>query len=185
VQFAKGDLASGYYLGGGGQYITGYKVKSNTRFDGSMGAYWRVVAKPEYGNLNVGANFFAMHYATNLQAFTFGMGGYFSPQAYFLANMPITWTGHYLTRWHYTILGSLGVQAFETQKSSRGQLAYALNEHWFVGAFATANNSRNYGNMSAGFSVRYLFRPQPSTVTGPTGMFLTDDQHPMRPLLVP
>jgi len=33
--------------------------------------------------------------------------------------------------------------------------------------------------------VRYLFRPQPSTVTGPTGMFLTDDQHPMRPLLVP
>jgi hypothetical protein len=40
------------------------------------------------------------------------MGGYFSPQAYFLANVPITWTGHYLTRWHYTVLGSFGVQAF-------------------------------------------------------------------------
>ena len=49
---------------------------------------------PEYGNLSIGANFFGMHYAHNQQAFTFGMGGYFSPQEYFLANIPFTWTGH-------------------------------------------------------------------------------------------
>ncbi len=211
VQWAKGDLASGYYVGGGGQYLTGYKVKSNTRFDGSLGAYWRVKAIPEEGNLNVGINFFAMHYATNLQAFTFGMGGYFSPQAYFLANVPVTWTGNHQNKWHYTVMGSAGMQAFETQRSSlaplspqepgvlylapltsvgpnydlRGQVAYALSDHWFVGGFATANNSRNYNNITAGFSVRYLFRSQPGTATGPTGLFLTDDQHAMRPLMVP
>lgn len=211
VQWAKGDLASGYYVGAGGQYLTGYKVKSNSRFDGSMGAYWRVRAIPEEGNLNVGINFFGMHYATNLQAFTFGMGGYFSPQAYFLANVPITWTGNHQDRWHYNVMGSVGIQAFETQKSSlaplspqepgvlylapltsvgpnydlRGQVAYALSDHWFVGGFATANNSRNYNNITAGFSVRYLFRSQPGTATGPTGLFLTDDQHAMRPLMVP
>ena len=54
-----------------------------------------------------------MHYAHNEQAFTFGMGGYFSPQEYFLANVPFTWAGHYQTRWHYEILGGFGVQAFQ------------------------------------------------------------------------
>ena len=211
VQFAKGDLASGYYVGAGGQYLQGYNVQTNSRFDGSMGAYWRVWTQPEYGILNIGANFFAMHYANNLQAFTYGMGGYFSPQAYFLANVPITWSGHYRTQWHYTILGSLGVQAFQSVKAPlfplsptdtnqlflapltsvgpnydlKAQAAYGLSEHWFVGGFASANNSRNYASVSAGFSVRYLFRPQPSTVAGPTGLFQIDDQHPLRPLVVP
>ena len=35
---------------------------------------------PEYGSLSVGVNFFGMHYTHNQQAFTFGMGGDFSPQ---------------------------------------------------------------------------------------------------------
>ena len=57
------------------------------------GAYWRVLTSPEYGNLSIGANFFAMHYANNQNAFTHGMGGYFSPQGYFLANVPFTLVG--------------------------------------------------------------------------------------------
>jgi cellulose synthase operon protein C len=215
VQYARGDLISGFYAAVGGQYLTGHHVLTNKRFDGSAGAYWRAWAAPEYGSLNIGANFFAMHYSYNLQAFTYGMGGYFSPQAYFLANIPLTWTGHYRTRLHYTILGSVGVQAFQQDseplapldlsietgtflgaelpaKTSvgpnydlRGQMAYAISEHWFVGGFAGANNSRDYTNVNAGFSVRYLFRPQPSTVAGPTGLFQVDDQHDIRPLMVP
>ncbi len=214
IQYAHGDLSSGFYMGAGGQYLTGYHVLDNKRIDGSMGAYFRVFTLPELGSLNIGANFFGMHYTTNLQAFTYGMGGYFSPQAYFLGNMPITWTGHYLTKWHYTILGSVGIQAFQLNKEPlypldtsveiaqnnpslpnmtsvgpnydlRGQAAYAINEHWFVGGFAGANNSRNYTSLNAGFSVRYLFRPQPSTVAGPTGLFQTDDAHALRPLTVP
>ncbi|WP_263358261.1 cellulose synthase subunit BcsC-related outer membrane protein [Acidicapsa ligni] len=214
VQYARGDLSSGFYVGAGGQYITGFHVQNNTRFDGSMGAYWRVYANPEYGTLNIGGNFFAMHYSNNVQAFTYGMGGYFSPQAYFLANVPLTWTGHYLTRWHYTILGSIGIQAFQQDsvalypldksievsqnnpflaaKTSvgsnydlRGQVAYGISDHWFVGGFAGANNSRDYTSVGAGFSIRYLFRSQPSTVAGPTGLFQVDDQHPLRPLMVP
>ena len=214
VQFAKGDLNSGFYLGVGGQHITGLHVLENNRIDGSAGAYFRVLTMPEYGQLNVGANFFAMHYSTNVLAFTYGMGGYFSPQAYFLANVPITWTGHYKTRWHYTVLGSFGVQAFSEDKEPlfpldpaieigfnnpslpaltsvgpnydlRGQVAYAISEHWFAGGFASANNSRNYTTVNAGFSIRYMFRSQPSTVAGPTGLFQTDDAHPLRPLTVP
>jgi tetratricopeptide (TPR) repeat protein len=215
VQFSRGDLASGFYAGAGGQYLSGYHVQDNKRADGSLGAYWRVLALPEYGSLNVGANFFAMHYTYNLQGYSYGMGGYFSPQFYFLANVPITWTGHHGTRWHYTVLGSFGIQAFsedaepldpldvgiETNTFNnaklaaltsvgpnydiRAQSAYAISDHWFVGGFAGANNSRNYTNLNIGFSVRYLFRSQPSTVAGPTGLFQTDDAHQLRPLTVP
>ena len=113
VQYARGDAQSGFYFGAGGQYLTGYNVQENVRLDGSGGAYWRVKTLPEYGSLSVGVNFFGMHYAHNQQAFTFGMGGYFSPQEYFLANIPFTWDGHYQTRWHYEILGGFGVQAFQ------------------------------------------------------------------------
>jgi hypothetical protein len=88
-------------------------VESNVRLDGTGGAYWRLRTLPEYGNLSIGVNFFAMHYSHNEQAFTYGMGGYFSPVAYFLANVPFTWVGHSGTRWHYNVMGSLGVQAFQ------------------------------------------------------------------------
>jgi tetratricopeptide (TPR) repeat protein len=220
VQYARGDAESGFYLGAGGQYITGYHVLTNRRFDGSGGAYWRLLTSPEYGNLSIGANFFGMHYQHDLQAFTHGMGGYFSPQAYFLANVPFTWAAHSGTRWHYNIMGSLGVQAFQTDatplwplavdkaletsmnnamlpaKTSvgpnfdlRGQVAYQISPHWFAGGFFSANNSRNYDSVSAGFSVHYLFRAQPSTVAGPTGLFPIEGQHPpfdgMRPFTVP
>ena len=213
AQYSRGDAESGFYIGGGGQYITGYNVQTNTRFDGSGGAYWRLLTSPEYGNLSIGVNFFAMHYGHNEQAFTYGMGGYFSPSSYFLANVPFTWAGHSGTRWHYTVLGSLGVQAFQEdlaalfplagQKSlevSSGNLAlpaltsvgpnydlranaaYQIGPHWFAGGFFSANNSRNYSAVSAGFYVRYLFRSQPSTVTSPTGLFPTDG---LRPFTVP
>lgn len=123
VQYARGDAQSGFYLGAGGQYLTGYNVQDNVRLDGSGGAYWRIRTLPEYGNLSVGVNFFGMHYEHNQQAFTFGMGGYFSPQEYFLANIPFTWAAHYQTRWHYEILGGIGVQAFQQDKTPLYPLA--------------------------------------------------------------
>jgi hypothetical protein len=213
VQFSKGDAESGFYLNAGGQYLTGYKTESNTRIDGGGGAYWHLKTMPEYGNLSVGVNFFAMHYAHNEDAFTHGMGGYFSPAAYFLANVPFTWTGHYGTRWHYDAMGSLGVQAFqedltplwplavdksiETSQSNpmlpaktsvgpnydvRTHVSYQIGPHWFAGGFVGANNSRNYTSLSAGFSIHYMFRAQPSTATAPTGLFPTDG---VRPFTVP
>ena len=113
VQFARGGAQSGYYFAAGGQYLTGYNVEKNSRFDGTGGAYWRAWTDPEYGNLSIGVNFFAMHYAHNENAFTYGMGGYFSPQAYFLGNVPVTWAGHYDGRWHYNVMGAIGLQAFQ------------------------------------------------------------------------
>jgi tetratricopeptide (TPR) repeat protein len=220
AQFAHGDAESGFYFGAGGQYLTGQHVEDNIRIDGNGGAYWRLKTVPEYGTLSVGANFFGMHYSHNEDAFTYGMGGYFSPQDYFLANIPFSWAGHYQTHWHYNVMGSLGVQAFQESvaplfpldssyevsetvtvgtttynelslpaKTSvgpnydvRSQVAYQIGPHWFAGGFLSANNSRDYNAVSAGFSIHYMFRAQPSTVTTPTGLFPTDG---VRPFTVP
>jgi hypothetical protein len=123
VQFSRGDATSGFYVGAGGQYITGYNVQNNTRIDGNGGAYWRLFTAPEYGNLSIGVNFFAMHYANNQNAFTHGMGGYFSPQGYFLGNVPFTFVGHYGTNWHFNVVGGFGVQAFQTDRTPLWPLA--------------------------------------------------------------
>ena len=213
VQYSHGDATSGFYVGAGGQYLTGYNVENNTRIDGNGGAYWRLLTSPEYGNLSIGVNFFAMHYANNQNAFTHGMGGYFSPQGYFLGNVPFSFVGHYLTNWHYNVVGGLGVQAFQENRTPlwplavdksietgqnnpmlpdmtnvgpnydlRGQVAYQISPHWFAGGFFGANNTRNYSSASGGFYVRYMFRPQPSTAAGPTGIFPSDG---LRPFTVP
>lgn len=152
VQYSRGDASSGYYFGAGGQYIAGTNVVSNSRIDFSGGSYWHVLSNPERGDLSVGTNFFAMHYANNQLAYTYGLGGYFSPQAYFLANVPFTWNGHAGPRWHYNILGSFGVQAF--QEDATPLWPFAADK------FLEANNSNASLPEKTSVGPNYDFRAQ-------------------------
>jgi len=197
AQYAKASDHSGFYIQGGGQYITGNHVQTNARADGDAGAYWHAASWPDYGTVTFGMNMFAMHYEHNLRYFTYGQGGYFSPDAYLLANIPVRFDGHSGRNFHYRIDGSLGVQAFQedaapyypldptleqssspplmypTRNSISGNYlidaegAYRVSEHWFAGGFLNANNSRDYNSVNIGFYVRYMFRSQFPTEEGP------------------
>jgi len=212
LQIASGDNRWGWYLQGGGQYITGVHVPNNSRFDGTAGSYWGVWTHPEYGNLTVGMNFFGMHYAHNLRYFTYGQGGYFSPNSYIVAAVPVTFNGHYGPKFHYRVVGSIGIQSFQEDRSPyfpldpaiqtaqgnpyypsmtsvggnynfESEASYAIADHWYVGGYANFNNSRDYASEKAGFFVRYLFRSQPMIEeTGPTGLFPIQG---LRPFQVP
>lgn len=212
LQIASGDSRWGWYLQGGGQYITGVHVPNNLRVDGTAGAYWGVWSQPDYGNLTIGMNFFGMHYAHNLRYFTYGQGGYFSPDAYIVAAVPVSFNGHYGPKFHYRVVGSVGVQGFNEETSPyfpldvaiqgaqgnpyypamtsvggnynfESEASYAIADHWYVGGYASFNNSRDYASSKAGFFVRYLFRPQPMIEeTGPTGLFPVQG---LRPFQVP
>jgi cellulose synthase operon protein C len=212
LQIASGDSRWGWYMQGGGQYITGVHVPNNWRVDGTAGAYWGVWSQPDYGNLTIGMNFFGMHYAHNLRYFTYGQGGYFSPNAYIVAAVPVSFNGHYGPKFHYRVVGSVGVQGFNEETSPyfpldvaiqgaqgnpyypamtsvggnynfESEASYAIAEHWYVGGYASFNNSRDYASSKAGFFVRYLFRPQPMLEeTGPTGLFPVQG---LRPFQVP
>jgi cellulose synthase operon protein C len=212
IQIHSGDAVSGWYLQGGGQYLTGLHVANNQRIDGDGGTYWTVWHSPDYGSLVAGMNFFGMHYERNLRYFTYGQGGYFSPGAYMLAAVPLTFNGHYGPKFHYRVAGSLGMQAFQEDSAPYFPLdpayqaaqgnpmypgrtsvggnynletegSYSIADHWYVGVYTDFNNSRDYASDKVGFFVRFLSRSQPTNPeVGPTGLFPIQG---MRPLQTP
>ena len=186
-----GDDKSGFYLSGAYQAVDGHNVARNTGVNGGAGTWWKVASLPT-GNLTVGMSFFAMHYERNLRYYTFGQGGYFSPQEYVLFSIPVRWTGTYANRLKYTIGGSLGSQHFTEDASDYyptnpvlqaatglryqafantganfnfdGRLSYQMAPHWILGAFANANNARNYTAAAAGLFVKYTFEERPMNI---------------------
>jgi hypothetical protein len=60
---------------------------------------------------------------------------------------------------------------------------YRVADHWYVGGFLSANNTRNYNMVSGGFFVRYLFKTQVPIENGSKGLFPTNTG--FRPLRVP
>ena len=115
IQGNWGTAASGFYASIEYAQLRGKNVANNA-FAGNMGAYWRLLQNP-FGSLTVGANLSVMHYEENLRFFTFGQGGYFSPQQYILVNVPVRWVGHYKDNFTYSIAGSLGSQQFREDES--------------------------------------------------------------------
>jgi hypothetical protein len=203
------DAVSGWYVQGGGQYITGQHVEANHRIDGYAGAYWSIWNHRDYGKLTLGMNLFGMHYANNQRQFTYGNGGYFSPGAYLLSSVPITFDGSYSSRFHYKATGSLGLQAFQEDASPyfpidsalqiaaknsftverisvganynpQGEGSYLITEHWHVGGSFSLNNSYDYTSDRLGFFLRYAFYPQSMDAqSGPTGLNVPSGLRPL------
>ncbi len=188
LQVNLGDDRSGWYAGAGFYNITGQNVLKNRRMDGTVGAYWKVYGNSE-SSVTVGLNAFTMRYDKNLRYFTLGHGGYFSPQSYYLVNVPITWSGRYQQRFLYNVTAAFGAQRFREDASPffptlpslqgrngpsyealsntgpnysvQGSLLYQVASHWYAGGFFSTNNTRNFNSQSAGFSVKYLFQERP------------------------
>ena len=118
LRFDLGDARAGFYITADGADLTGYHVLQNNRFEGSLGAYFLAHSFPGAGRSNVGDSLYGMHYAYNERGLSYGLGGYFSPDAYFLASIPVTFTGRYRNNLHYTIAGSVGVQTFQEASQS-------------------------------------------------------------------
>ena len=222
IRFDMGDEKAGFYITADGSDVSGVHVLENTKFEGSAGAYFLAHTFPGYGKINIGASLFGMHFAQNERGLSYGLGGYFSPTAYFLASVPVTFTGKYGDNFHYSVAGNVGVQTFqessqllfpldraiqsnyETTNCTNAQVAakscgflpvnsntganygfnaegaYRITDHWFGGAYISANNTNNYNTVTGGFFVRYLFRPQTVVDDYPTGLFPVEGFRPLR-----
>jgi cellulose synthase operon protein C len=99
-----------------------------------------------------------MHYDKNLSYFTFGHGGYFSPQRYVSVAFPVDWSGR-ANRLSWRVNASLGVQSFTQDDSPyfptdavRQNASYAA-----AGQAAGANlTNASYTGMYAGSTVTGL-----------------------------
>ena len=113
IRFDSGDEKAGFYISADGASLTGYHVLQNNKFEGTAGAYFLAHTFTGYGKLNLGVSAFGMHYAQNERPLSYGLGGYFSPTAYFLASVPISFNGRYKNNFHYSLQGAVGVQTFQ------------------------------------------------------------------------
>jgi len=178
-----------------GQYLTvrysdirGTRVPDNSSVDGNAGVYFNAVQKPHVG-FSLGVDVGGMHYEKNLQFFTLGQGGYFSPQQYYRASVPITLSGQH-NRLEYELAAAGGVQHFTedaspffpvaagvplpTQSfynsevhsgpsySGTFRINYRVTDHVNFGLFADANNSRNFATQTVGFSLKFLVHRVPT-----------------------
>jgi len=101
-----------YGLYGNGSYHTldGVNVQQNTVVELGGGLYARAIER-RGSRVTYGLNVTTFGYDRNLRRFTFGHGGYFSPQSYLAVSMPVEWEG-YGSRFSYKLGGAIGLQAF-------------------------------------------------------------------------
>jgi len=129
VQLSK-DLGGYGVVGSAGVFsLTGHDVAANTRADANVGIYWNLI-KNKDENLTLGVNAASMFYNKNLSNYTFGQGGYFSPQQYYSLTLPLNWAQRQ-GDFSYRLSGAVGAQKFSQSASdyfpNNGDLQAAAN----------------------------------------------------------
>ncbi|MFM0552160.1 cellulose synthase subunit BcsC-related outer membrane protein [Paraburkholderia sediminicola] len=110
------DGTSGLYVNAAVQYYKGDNVQGNVAVKGGGGVYTRLLKDADQ-TFTIGVNTTVMGYNKNLSYFTYGQGGYFSPQEYVILNLPIEWTGRN-GAFTYDLKGSIGVQHYRQDASN-------------------------------------------------------------------
>lgn len=94
-----GFVEPGFYM------LTGRNVLSNTEAALRTGFNYSFIDQDDM-RLTAGAALTYWHYRENLRFYSFGHGGYYSPQKYYSLALPVRWTGRE-ERWSYLLQGSV------------------------------------------------------------------------------
>ncbi|HEV3424819.1 MAG TPA: cellulose synthase subunit BcsC-related outer membrane protein [Paraburkholderia sp.] len=110
------DGTSGLYANAAYEFLEGTNVATNSAIKGGGGVYTRLLKNADQ-TLTIGVNTTLMGYNRNLSYYTYGQGGYFSPQQYVILNLPVEWTGRN-GAFTYDVKGSIGVQHYREDASA-------------------------------------------------------------------
>jgi len=102
------DSEIGAYAYGSLHQLQGNHVDSNNRAELGSGVYWYLQNQPD-NLLTAGLSMTAMSFDENQGYYTYGHGGYFSPQTFFALGVPVAWAQRF-DKFTYQIKGSVGVQ---------------------------------------------------------------------------
>jgi tetratricopeptide (TPR) repeat protein len=106
-----------FYIGGGLGNVRGTHVPSNAEIEfGAGGSY--PIYREGGQELRVGLDLVYFGYNKNLGYFTLGQGGYFSPQSYSAALIPVIWREKVDEDLNYEVGASLGFQTYNEKTSS-------------------------------------------------------------------
>lgn len=153
------DQTLGIYTKFAYGYYTGNNVPTNQSYEFTSGAYFRPV-KDENQELKVGISATYLSYNQNLSYFTFGQGGYFSPQSFYSLTFPVDWT-ETSGRFTYSAGATLGVQSIQQSSAlffpNNYYLQNAANILASSGAIAIAPIYPSQSNTGIAFGLRLGF----------------------------
>lgn len=164
--------------------LLGHNVEDNTRMELGSGVYWYLRNTPT-DTLTLGVSGMAMGFKDNQSFYTYGQGGYFSPQRFFSLAVPVRWAQSF-DRFSYEVKSSVGVQHiaqdgadyFPTEKvlqeefenpkyksSSKTGIGYSLNaaaeyrlsSRFYLGGEVGVDNAQDYRQYVGNAYLRYLF----------------------------
>ncbi|MEC5318036.1 cellulose synthase subunit BcsC-related outer membrane protein [Brenneria populi subsp. brevivirga] len=107
---------AGFYTGLGYYSYLGDNVASNKGLTTSSGVYIRPYRYDDR-ELKLGVNVSYMDFSKNLSYFSYGQGGYFSPQDYISVSFPVEYSQQY-DSWSYKLGGSVGYQSYSQKESA-------------------------------------------------------------------
>ena len=182
-QLSYDDQVVGAYGYGSWHKLVGNNVESNSRTELGGGVYW-YLQNAEDTKLTLGLSATGLSFENNQDFFTYGHGGYFSPQSYFALGVPVTWSQRN-ERLTYQLKGSVGIQHFEQDATDyfpndkdlqaasglryTGQnktgVGYSLSaageykfgSNVFLGANLGLDNAQDYKQFTGAMYLRYMF----------------------------
>ncbi|MBC7006254.1 BCSC C-terminal domain-containing protein [Photobacterium sp. BZF1] len=116
AQLSYDDGYAGYYAGTQWWLYTGNSVDDNYSIGIDTGLYMRPYSQ-EDAELKIGVHIAYLDFDKNLSKFSFGHGGYFSPQNYVSIAFPFNFSQK-LNRMHYSLGGSLGYQSYNLNSAA-------------------------------------------------------------------
>ncbi len=140
--------------------LSGENVEDNTRLGILAGGYYKLISTDQQ-RLSVGTNLMYLSYDKNLSEYTLGHGGYYSPQSYFSASLPVNYYGRYDNSWSYQVSASisnswtqvdapyLSVDGVSSKGGGFGMSLQAalekrVSERWYLGGFIDLQRSEFY-----------------------------------------
>lgn len=199
AEMSSDDAQTGVYAYGALHSLQGRNVESNTRVELGGGAY-QYLANGNDEKMTAGVSATLISYANNQNFYTYGHGGYFSPQAYLGLGVPVTWAKR-SDRFSFQLKGSVGMQYFRQDGadyfptdaalqaasgktyaqqtktgigySLEGSGEYRFAPRLFVGGTLRLNNSSDFRELNVAMYLRY-------TLENMQGSFLTLPVSPYR-----
>lgn len=141
AELSHDDQHVGVYGYGSAYKLLGNNVDSNNRFELGSGVYWYLRNAPD-STLTVGLSGSALTYSNNQDFYTYGNGGYFSPQQFLALGVPVSWAQRG-ERFTYRIKGSVGVQHIGQDSAD------VFPGHSELQSRATAANLTGYDSQSS------------------------------------
>lgn len=178
----------------GAGVLTGHNVRTNREFTVRAGFDWPLLqARHQRVTSGLVVNYW--RYQENLRYYTFGHGGYYSPQRYLSLSVPLEWTGR-RGAWSWRLGGSAGwsdtyekdmpfyptrpdLQALSGNRTFGGgngggfsytalaAVEYRFAPKWVAGMALQIDRSRDYAPNRAIAYLRYHFEPQRGSVPFP------------------